>query len=117
MSIKVAITKIRLIIKDRIKTSRAILREHAKSEVHYPEFLPDAVAFVNSTQEVSEILKICNEEMCPIIAWGTGTALEGHSLASNGGISLNMMNMNKIIKINSDAVSYTHLTLPTNREV
>ena len=64
MSIKVAITKIRLILKDRIKTSRAILREHAKSEVHYPEFLPDAVAFVNSTHEVSEILKICNEEMC-----------------------------------------------------
>ena len=102
MSIKIAIKKIGLMLGDRIKTTQAVLREHAKSEVHYPELLPDAVAFVNSTQEVSEILKICNEEICPIVAWGTGTALEGHALALKGGISLNMMNMNKIIKINND---------------
>ena len=101
MSIEIAIKKIGLIIGDRLKTSQTVLLEHAKSEAHYPKFLPDAVAFVNSTQEVSKICKICNEEICPIVAWGTGTALEGHSLALKGGISLNMMNMNKILKINN----------------
>ena len=68
MSIELAIKKIGLILGDRIKNSQSILREHAKSEAHYPEFLPDAVAFVNSVNEVSEILKICNEELCPIVA-------------------------------------------------
>ena len=102
MSVQNAIKKISLSIGDRIKTSETIRSEHAKSEAHYPEHLPDAVVFVNSTEEVSKILKICTEESCPIVAWGTGTGLEGHALALKGGISLNMMNMNKILKVNTE---------------
>ena len=102
MSIAAAIEKIALILADRIETSDSIRLEHGKSETHFPEALPDAVAFVNSTNEVSKILKICNDELCPIVPWGTGTALEGHALAVKGGISLNMMNMNEIIKVNGD---------------
>ena len=102
MSIERAITRISETIGDRLKTSNAIRKEHAKSEAHYPEHLPDAVAFVNSTEEVSTILKICTTENCPVVAWGTGTGLEGHALALNGGISLNMMNMDQILKVNSE---------------
>ena len=76
MSITGAINKISVILGDRLKTSQLIRKEHAKSVAHYPEYLPDAVAFVNSTNEVSSILKICNEELCPVVAWGTGTGLE-----------------------------------------
>ena len=60
------------------------------------------MAFVNSTEEVSNIAFICNEEECPIVAWGTGTSLEGNALAHRGGISINMMNMNKILKVNHE---------------
>lgn len=102
MSIKCAIDKVAVIIGDRLKTSRIVRTEHAKSEAHYAEYLPDAVAFVNSTAEVSEIVKICNDELCPIVAWGTGTGLEGHALALQGGISLNMMNMDQILEINTE---------------
>ena len=102
MSIIGAIDKISVILGDRLKTSQVIRKEHAKSEAHYPEYLPDAVAFVNSTNEVSSILKICNEELCPVVAWGTGTGLEGHALALQGGLSLNMMNMNQILKVNNE---------------
>ena len=102
MSIIGAINKISIILGDRLKTSQVIRAEHAKSEAHYPEYLPDAVVFVKSTSEVSSILKICNEELCPIVAWGTGTGLEGHALALQGGISLNMMNMNQILKVNNE---------------
>ncbi|MDG2474730.1 MAG: FAD-linked oxidase C-terminal domain-containing protein [Paracoccaceae bacterium] len=102
MPIESAIKKISLIIGNRLKTSQAIRKEHSKSEAHYPEYLPDAVAFVNSTNEISKILKICNDELCPIVAWGTGTGLEGHALAVSGGITLNMMNMDKILKVNSE---------------
>ena len=102
MSITGAINKISVILGDRLKTSQVIRKEHAKSEAHYPEYLPDAVAFVNSTNEVSSILKICNEELCPVVAWGTGTGLEGHALALQGGLSLNVMNMNQILKVNNE---------------
>ena len=102
MSIEIAIKKISVVIGDRLKTSQAIRKEHARSEAHYPEYLPDAVAFVNSTDEISKILKICNDEICPIVPWGTGTSLEGHALALSGGVSLNMMNMDKILKVHSE---------------
>ena len=102
MSVEGAINKISVILGERLQSSGAIRKEHAKSEAHYPEHLPDAVAFVNSTDEVSSVLKICSEELCPIVAWGTGTSLEGHALALQGGISLNMMNMNQILKVNSE---------------
>ena len=102
MSIESALKKVSKTIGDRLKTSQAVRKEHAKSEAHYPEHLPDAVAFVNSTEEISKILKICNDELCPITPWGTGTGLEGHALALKGGISLNMMNMNQILKVNND---------------
>ena len=47
-------------------------------------------------------MKICHEEECPIVAWGTGTSLEGNALAERGGISLDMMNMNKVLSINPE---------------
>ena len=102
MSIEGAIKKISEILGERIKTSKTIRKEHAKSEAHYPEYLPDAVAFVNSTVEISKILKICSNEKCPVVAWGTGTSLEGHALALEGGISLNMMNMDQILRVNGE---------------
>ena len=61
MSIESALKKVSKTIGDRLKTSQAVRKEHAKSEAHYPEHLPDAVAFVNSTEEISKILKICND--------------------------------------------------------
>ncbi len=102
MSKENAIKKISEILGERLKTSKTVRLEHAKSEAHYNEYLPDAVAFVNSTEEVSQILKICTEELCPIVAWGTGTGLEGHALAVHGGVSLNMMNMNQIVQVNPE---------------
>ncbi len=102
MSIKNAIERIKIILGDRVQCSEAIRSQHAQSETHFPVVLPDAVVFVLNTTEISEILKICNVEECPVIAWGTGTSLEGHALAIKGGITLNMMGMNKILEINTE---------------
>lgn len=102
MTVKIAIKLIKKILKERLKESPAILREHSVNEAHFEEFLPDAVAYVNSAEEVSEIAKICSSHECPITAWGTGTSLEGHSLAVRGGIVLNMGNMNKVFSISTE---------------
>ena len=102
MTIQNAINKIEKILGDRLSTRFSIRQQHGTNETYFPEILPDAVAFVNSTEEVSNIAFICNEEECPIVAWGTGTSLEGNALAHRGGISINMMNMNKILKVNHE---------------
>ena len=102
MTIKNAINKIDKFLGNRLSTGISVRKQHGTNETYFPEILPDAVAFVNNSDEVSSIAAICNEEDCPIVAWGTGTSLEGNALARRGGISINMMNMNKIIKVNSD---------------
>ena len=107
MTIKNAIKRIEKLLPERISTKAAVREQHGTNETYFPEMVPDAVVFVNDTQEVSLILEICHEEECPIVAWGTGTSLEGNALARRGGISLDMMNMNAILSINPEDMDVT----------
>jgi D-lactate dehydrogenase (cytochrome) len=56
----------------------------------------------NSTEEVSKVLKYCNSEKIPVVAFGAGSSLEGHVLPLYGGISLDLTQMNKILEIKAD---------------
>ncbi|PCJ76439.1 MAG: 2-hydroxy-acid oxidase [Rhodobacteraceae bacterium] len=102
MSIEAAINAIQSAYGDQITTNTAILDTHGQNEAYFPVTPPDAVVFPNSTAEVSEIVKICAANDCPIIAYGTGTSLEGHQLAIRGGISLDMSKMNAVLNIHSE---------------
>ena len=102
MTIRNAVHRIEELWPESISTKMVIREQHGANETYFPEIVPDAVVFVKNTKEVSEILKICHEEECPIVAWGTGTSLEGNALAERGGISLDMMNMNKVLSINPE---------------
>jgi glycolate oxidase len=66
------------------------------------KYLPDAVTFPGSTQEVSGILKIANRDKIPVIPRGAGTGFTGGSLPVQGGIVLVMSRMNRIIEIDTD---------------
>ncbi len=101
MTIEAAITKLRNLLQDRLTTSAAILNEHGQNEAYFPVTAPDAVAYPLNTDEVSQIVQICAAEACPVIAYGTGTSLEGHQLAFRGGISVNMQKMNAVLAIHS----------------
>ncbi|WP_420863021.1 FAD-binding oxidoreductase [Algirhabdus cladophorae] len=102
MSIETAIAALVPVLGERITRSKSDLDIHGRSEVHYPLTPPDAVAYPLTTAEVSEIAKICNAHDCPIIAWGTGTSLEGHSLAFRGGITVDFSRMNKVLQVNAE---------------
>ena len=62
---------------------------------------PDAVAYPTSTAEVAEVVKACAVHNCPIIPWGTGTSLEGHSLAPRGGVTVDLSRMETVLTINA----------------
>ncbi len=62
-------------------------------------YLPDAVVFPESTNEVSAIMKIACRERIPVIARGAGTNLSGGTLPSQGGIILELSRLNRILEI------------------
>ena len=88
---------------DRLVTSEAVRSQHSHDESwHIPERIPDAVIFPETSKEVSEIISFASERKIPVIPFGTGTALEGHVHAVNGGITIDSSKMNKIIHVNMD---------------
>lgn len=102
MSIEAAIKALQSAYGDQVSLNASVLDAHGQNEAYFPVTPPDAVVFPNSTAEVSEVVKICAANDCPIIAYGTGTSLEGHQLAVRGGISLDMSRMNNILAINAE---------------
>jgi D-lactate dehydrogenase (cytochrome) len=63
---------------------------------------PDAVVFAHSTQEVSEVVKTCATHKVPVIAYGTGTSLEGHINAPAGGVCIDLSEMNQVLEVNAN---------------
>lgn len=86
----------------RLSTSKSDRNLHGRSESYFDLMPPDAVAYVENTQEVQNLLKICSQFECPVIGWGTGTSLEGHTSAPRGGISVDFSRMNKILQLNAE---------------
>jgi D-lactate dehydrogenase (cytochrome) len=98
--IEQAIEQVTQLLKDRVVTSAAALAQHGRDEFWHHAALPDAVAFPETTEEVSEILKICNATGCPVIPFGTGTSVEGNVQAIHGGISVDVTRMNAVLEVN-----------------
>jgi len=101
MNIDTAISELSLVLGDRLSRSKSDLANHGQSEAYFRPAAPDAVAYPRSTQEVSEIVTICARNKCPVIPWGTGTSIEGHSLAIKGGVTVDFSRMNKVLAINA----------------
>ena len=87
---------------ERLSTSAAVRERHGKDESYHPAKAPDAVAFAESTEEVSAIVKLCAEHGRPVIAYGTGTSLEGHVAALHGGICIDLSGMNAVLEVNDE---------------
>jgi len=87
---------------DRLSISEAVRRHHGEELTHYEACPPDAVVWPESTEEVSQTVKLCNAHEIPVIPYGAGTALEGHFLAVRGGITLDLTRMNHIRAIHRE---------------
>ncbi|MGQ0486163.1 MAG: FAD-binding oxidoreductase [Hyphomicrobiales bacterium] len=97
-----AIAEIRELLVDRLSTVPAVRDSHGKDQTWNPGAPPDAVAFVRETAEVQRIVRVCGKYQTPVIAYGTGTSLEGHFSAPFGGISVDLSQMNRILEVNAE---------------
>lgn len=102
-----AIEDLGSILGDRLVTSESIRNHHGRDESPLPAAAPDAVAFPESTDEVAALVRVCSRHQVPIIAFGAGTSLEGHVLATNGGLSIDLTRMNDIVAIRTEDMDVT----------
>ncbi|MGH7029143.1 MAG: FAD-binding oxidoreductase, partial [Stellaceae bacterium] len=98
---------LRRLLGDRISTSTAVCAQHGKDESYHSAHAPDAVAFPQTTEEVAAIVKLCAAHQTPVIAFGTGTSLEGHVAALAGGVSVDMMQLNRVLRVNAEDLDAT----------
>ena len=94
-----AIDKLKALLGDRLNQSISDRNLHGQSESHFATTPPDAVAYPTSTDEVRAIVEICHQHSCPIIGWGTGTSLEGHTLAVRGGVTVDFSRMTAVLEV------------------
>jgi D-lactate dehydrogenase (cytochrome) len=97
-----AIAEIGALIGDRLSTAKAVREQHGRDESYHAPAPPDAVAFAQSTEEVSAIVKICARHKVPVIPYGTGTSLEGHVAALRGGVCIDVSQMNQVLEVNAE---------------
>src|SRR5262245_61832024 len=84
---------------DRFSTAQALREQHANTLTWLERQPPDAVVFAESEAEVSEVVKLCADARVPVIAFGTGTSLEGHVNAPLGGLSLDLSRMDRVLDV------------------
>ena len=112
-----AIDKLRDRFGERLSTSTGVRDHHSKDESWHHPHRPDAVVFPNSTEEVADIVKICAAHKTPVIAYGTGTSLEGNVLPHQGGVVVDLANMNKVLRVNADDLDVTVQARVTRKEL
>ncbi|WP_412551154.1 FAD-binding oxidoreductase [Shimia sp. MIT910701] len=83
-------------------TGQSMREQHGHTTTWIKTQAPDAVIFAKSTQEVSDIVKTCATHKVPVIAYGTGTSLEGHVNAPAGGVCIDLTEMNKVVAVNAE---------------
>ena len=99
--------ELRGLLGDRLSTSSTLREQHGRDESYHAASPPDAVAFAESTDEVSAIVSCCARHGVPVIPFGTGTSLEGHVAALDGGVCIDLGRMNRILEVNAEDLDAT----------
>jgi D-lactate dehydrogenase (cytochrome) len=92
---------------DRFSTARAVCEHHGRDESPFPVTPPDAVVYAESTDDVAAAVALCRAHKVPVIPYGAGSSLEGHLLAVQGGVSVDVSRMNAVVAINAEDLTAT----------
>jgi D-lactate dehydrogenase (cytochrome) len=92
---------------ERFSTSAAVREQHGRDESVYATTPPEAVVFCESTDDVAFVVRQASEHAVPVIPFGVGSSLEGHLLAVQGGVSVDLSRMNRIVRVNPEDLTVT----------
>lgn len=92
---------------ERLSTATAVREQHGRDESPFPVTPPDAVVFCESTDEVAAVVGLAAQHGVPVIPFGVGSSLEGHLLAVQGGVSIDLSRMARIVRVNPEDLTVT----------
>ena len=95
------IATLRDLLGERLSVNAGLRDQHSHGEDTQPPSRPDAVAFVETSEEAARVLATCNQNAIPVVPFGAGTSLEGHVTPVHGGISLDLSRMTRILEVNA----------------
>ncbi|HMN92655.1 MAG TPA: FAD-linked oxidase C-terminal domain-containing protein [Hydrogenophaga sp.] len=91
----------------RCSTAQAVREQHGRDESIFDVPPPSAVVFAESTRDVADAVKLAAQHKVPVIPFGVGSSLEGHLLAIQGGISIDVSRMDKVLSVNAEDLTVT----------
>jgi D-lactate dehydrogenase (cytochrome) len=106
-AVDAAIAGLKQLLGGRANDAEAVREHHSHGESYHTPAAPDIVCFPHTTGEVAAILKISAAFQVPVVPFGAGTSLEGHVNAIRGGISIDLREMNTIVRVGVDDLDVT----------
>src|SRR5580658_10713002 len=106
-AIEAALGELRAFLGDRVTAADAVREHHSHGESSHAPGLPDLVCFPRTTEEVSAIVKVSARHGLPVVPFGAGTSLEGNVHAMRGGISIDMRQMNRVLRASAEDMDAT----------
>lgn len=116
-AVQTAIEELKALLGDRLSTSTGVRDHHSKDESWHIPHRPDAVAFPKTTEEVSAIVHVCARHRIPVVAYGTGTSLEGAVIPEFGGIVIDLLHFDQVLKVNAEDLDVTVQARVTRKQL
>ncbi len=92
---------------ERCSTAHSVREQHGRGESVYDAAPPEAVVFCESNDDVIFVVRLAHDHGVPVIPFGVGSSLEGHLLAVQGGVSIDLSRMSKVLAINAEDLTAT----------
>lgn len=106
-NIDAAVAELRAEFGERVSTVQAVRDQHGKDVSWHELMSPDAVVFAKSTADVQAAVRICAAHGVPVIPYGVGSSLEGHITAPEGGVTIDLSGMDRILAVNGADLDVT----------
>ena len=92
---------------ERCCTADPVRQRHGRDESPYDTTPPDCVVFPTTAEEVAEVVRMCARHHVPVIAYGAGTSIEGHIMAVEGGVTVDLSRMNRVLAVDAEDLTAT----------
>src|SRR5580765_2347214 len=102
-----AVAELKTLLGPRATDAMSVREHHSHGESYHPPAAPDVVCFPSTAEEVVEIVRISARYQLPIVPFGAGTSLEGHVQALSGGITIDLREMKRILRIGTEDLDVT----------